>query len=122
MVRTTLVESDIERSKRIIKRLDNSGLKFPIVFWMYDDDADNWKLVLSRDDINKLGKRHYYKQLIDIISNSHLDDGLTITLMDSNESLIKSLKTVVTMPNSWFVGNTINGKVFPDSYLHRVNL
>jgi hypothetical protein len=114
MVRTTLVESEIENGKRIINRLDEAHLNFPVIFWMYDEDADNWKLVFSREDINKLGKRYFYQKL---------DEGITLTLIDTNNALIKALRAFISMPTiggSWFTGNSINGRMFPDAYLYRV--
>jgi hypothetical protein len=123
MVRTTLVESEIENGKRIINRLDEAHLNFPVIFWMYDEDADNWKLVFSREDINKLGKRYFYQKLIEVLSKDHLDEGITLTLIDTNNALIKALRAFISMPTiggSWFTGNSINGRMFPDAYLYRV--
>ena len=124
MVRTALVESDMGKGREIISSLDAVNLNFPVVFWMYDEDADSWKLVFSKDQINKLGKRYFYQKLIEALSKEHLDEGITLTLIDYNDTLIKSLRIAIHIPKVsgfWFTGNSINGRMFPDSYIYRVS-
>lgn len=65
----SLTSSDIEFGKKVAERLHQRGFEVKGVFWLYDDVADDRRLVIATDAVERLGPRRTYVQLGQLISD-----------------------------------------------------
>ena len=119
MGETALVESQIEDSIKLIKRMDQGEYKPSKAFWYYHDDVDTWRLVLVGDKFNDMLPKQEplaYKIIADLLNGEDMST-LSISdikLMKSTEPLIATLNFLIgTGPDSIvranFNSTTING-------------
>lgn len=55
MATSELVSSLRKAGSKLIKKLDEKGLKVGTAFWNYDEEADEWRLVLSMPMVDEAG-------------------------------------------------------------------
>ncbi len=124
MVENTLTEEMIDSGKRLISKLDASGVQPNAAFWLYDAEAQTWKLVIAEIEVGKNGPKHEYhriRQLLDQISGISLDD-ISLTTPDANvvQLLRSAVKTGSRITGIRLRNNAINGTLIGDAYVYRV--
>jgi hypothetical protein len=73
MLKTTLVEADIQDGERVVSALEKSGLKVTAAFWSPSDDHDDWHLVVVSPDVADKGAPPVYKEAFATLSNLDLE-------------------------------------------------
>jgi hypothetical protein len=58
MYRKVLVESEIRSGERLLEQLDLAKIPVTAAFWLYADDAAEWRLVIVSPSVETLGPRH----------------------------------------------------------------
>lgn len=97
------------------------------VFWLLDQEAEQWHLVVVTPLLDELGPRRAYTKLSELTKNirTNGDQFLRVTLMSPKSSLYGSLRSVFAKAatvEGLRLGNTYVGNVFvPDAYLYDVH-
>ncbi|WP_099354494.1 hypothetical protein [Fredinandcohnia onubensis] len=129
MVKTFLVEKDINEGKILIKELDNANFDVHAAFWLYESDGEYWRFVIASDVVETEGARKAYEHINKIINENK--DTISINLIDISawspiHPLISSLRTVIqTSPTQIadirFSSKTINNIYIDDAYIYRMH-
>lgn len=129
MVKTFLVEKDINEGKILIKELDNANFDVHAAFWLYESDGEYWRFVIASDVVETEGARKAYEHINKIINENK--DTISINLIDISawspyHPLIRSLRTVIqTSPTQIadirFSSKTINNIYIDDAYIYRMH-
>ncbi len=130
MVTSTLTDKKIEAGKNLVQAADSSGLNIDAALWVYSQDQESWKLMLSIKGIEKIGPKKYYNKIQKLIAKQQLGEKLTlseIALAKPKSPLLDLMRVMVkTAPRPGicginFSGNVVNGQLLPDSYIYRLS-
>jgi len=124
MVKTVLVDSDIEAGHTLIKELLNS--KFPLAgaLWFYFSEETVWRLILISKMISSDGPKATYLKIQQAVEKAELRLE-NITLLSPDDSLVQTLRIALRIPlnpNSKtgvrFSRNVINNIAIEDAYIY----
>src|SRR2546429_7207959 len=103
MVKTSLVESDIEDGKRLIEKLNetpsggysHSHFRIQAAFWLYSPESFSWRLVIATPLIDQRGPFESYTDIQNILR--FMTPPLAISMQDisvvsPNDNLVKLVK------------------------------
>ena len=96
------------------------------IFWLLDQEAEQWHLVVVTPLLDQLGPREAYTMLADLTKSipASGDQLLRITLMSPKDRLYDSLRSVSSHAASvegLRLGNTYLGNVIvPEAYLYDI--
>ena len=121
-----LTQEMIKAGAELISFLDKSHFIVRVAFWMQDDEARIWRLVIATPELRTDGPKKVYKNLLNKINkmqNPKIDLS-QIAVIDNFSNIIKTLKIAIKTGDGisgiQFTGNNINGFQFPNSYIYRV--
>ncbi len=77
MYKRVLVEPEIREGDRLLQALDDARFPITAAFWLYSDDADEWRLVIVSPTVSNPGPRQAYA-LVDLTLNSFPDAPINI--------------------------------------------
>lgn len=122
----SLTSSDIEFGKQVATRLRETGFQVQAVLWLYDDGADDWRLVIATDAVDRLGPKRTYLELlrrIPDISASNFQR-MRIEVVSPNVALVEALRSVFgdaeSVEGSRLQDTVVNGVRVPQAYLYEV--
>ena len=72
MDKAALVEKDLRVGRDILGLLTAAGIPVDEAFWVYDTQAQDWRLVLSSPKVSELGERQSYLQMLKLLHRSPL--------------------------------------------------
>ncbi|MEN9327831.1 MAG: hypothetical protein RI947_639 [Candidatus Parcubacteria bacterium] len=124
-----LEKSDIDKAKDLLHALDNSMLKPNSFFWFYISDSKVWRLVIASSIFNNKSTHEVYENFVNKFRNNNnvKEIGLeNITLLNSNNDLIKILKSAINTESKSvseirFKASTINNVYIDDAYIYRLS-
>jgi len=123
----TLIESDLNFGKKITERLRATKFPFKGVLWLYDEEADDWRLVVASDLVDTEGPRETYGKLGEAISSVGGSNfqRMRITVVSPKSAVFAALRGVfagVPDVEGERLRNTfVNGVSVPDAYLYEIN-
>jgi hypothetical protein len=121
-----LTESDLSFGKKITEQLKTVKFPFKGTLWLYDEEADDWQLVIGSDLVDTKGPRDTYLELAKAISNISGSDfqRLRITVVSPRSTLFAALRRVfadaVNVEGARLQNTTVNGVLVPDAYLYEI--
>lgn len=124
---TTLTEADLEFGKHVAEQLRTKEFPFDGVFWLYDEDADDWQLVIATSLVDRNGRQEAYLRLGQIISNTPRSDFriLNITVMSPQAPLFSALRkkfaTSKSVEGVRLQHHVVNGVLIPAAYLYEIH-
>jgi len=80
MVAPPLVNEAKEDGRRFLERLDAEGFPVTAAFWMYFEEAEQWRLIVATPRMTKEGPPHVYGVFQDLLAR--VDPPLRIKLND----------------------------------------
>jgi hypothetical protein len=116
----------VEAGSKLVKWLDESNFKPRAAMWVYNSEAETWKLwIVPASGFND--KREFYLKLSDIIS-AHRNEipGFDISSVEfktDSHPAVQGLKTMVRMEDlgsAYFSNNRFNGFLLPDGIVLRM--
>jgi hypothetical protein len=129
MVNNGLNESMIDSGKILIQKLDERDISPVAAFWFYYPDEQQWKLILSEKNLDKIGPKEIYKKIQDTIKAHKSDigalslDDVALTKLDA--PIIHLLRSVIRtgreLGSIRFSKNVIKGTMIDDAYIYRLN-
>ena len=131
MDKTTLVEKDFKDGELLIAELDKAQLKVHSALWIYNSEADNWRLMIASDKEDFSSPKKAYSlinEVIEKMNNSGINIGFSlenISVVSTDHPLIRLLSSAIkTNPRSIsgirFSRNTIDNNYIEDAYIYRV--
>ena len=121
-----LTSADIDFGKRIAARLRESGFGVKAVLWLYDDTADDWRLVIATDAVDRLGPRRTYLELLRLIPDvsGSAFQRMRIEVVSPNTPLLEALRSVFgatkSLEGARLQDTVVNGIRVPQAYLYEV--
>lgn len=122
----TLMESDLNFGRKITDQLKATKFPFKGVLWLYDEDGDDWRLVVGSDLVDTEGPRETYRKLGEAISSvgGSAFQRMRITVVSPKSALFAALRTVFAdaadVEGARLQNTTVNGILVPDAYLYEI--
>jgi hypothetical protein len=69
MYRKVLVDAEIRSGERLLKQLELANTPVTAAFWLYADDANEWRLVIVSPSVGEIGPRQLYALLGVVLMN-----------------------------------------------------
>ena len=98
MHKTQLVASDIADGQRVVAELEKM-LQITAAFWLYEEEEDEWKLVVVSPDVVTKGPISLYTEIAVLLNNLSVDPQkpiqmplTTINLVSPNSLLYERVK------------------------------
>lgn len=124
----TLSSVDIEEGKKLLRKLDQSGLPVVGAFWYYMEGPETYRLVIVTPYYEKHGPKKTYEKIQEAIRDKETDINLAwdaVSAIGPGNQLYKSLRTIKDsypdIAGSRLTGNVVNGTYIEDAYLYRIN-
>jgi hypothetical protein len=123
--KAALVEAKIAAGRTLIEALDRRRFGVTSAFWYYDQDADDWILMISSPEIGRRGPIWAYSEIRSVLEveglRSELDLGEIKAVRDDDPivGLLRSALRVPGIGHLRFTRNVINGVYVPDAYIYR---
>lgn len=130
MVEAPLETGRIEAGETLVRELDKKGLQPDAAFWLYDSEAQGWKLVLAEAKLKEAGPKQLYRDIQRRLAELPDEHRPLLTLADiavaaPDSPIVLLLKTATrTGPGTSgirFTNNVINGKLIEGAYVYRVS-
>ncbi|HEV2961545.1 MAG TPA: hypothetical protein VG649_06955 [Candidatus Angelobacter sp.] len=122
----TLTPSDLDYGKQVTEHLKASGFPSRSVFWLYDEAADNWQLIIVTELVDQVGRRDTYLRLGDIVDRVPRSDlhRFKITVMSPQTPLYQALHASFakrpTIEGMQLTRTVVNGIYVSGAYLYEV--
>lgn len=122
----TLTESDLSFGKKITEQLKTAKFSFKGTLWLYDEEADDWQLIVASDLVDTKGPRDTYLELAKAIANVSGSDfqRLRITVVSPKSTLFAALRSVfavaANVEGARLQNTTVGGVLVSDAYLYEI--
>ncbi|MDI6547303.1 hypothetical protein P8848_01580 [Bacillus spizizenii] len=129
MVKNSLVEKDFKDGAKIIQKLDSIGFNVTVAFWLYQEESDQWALVLSSEKLRHVTKRVLYREVLRTLNRLKIRENINIKpqdiiLMSPENKLIKIIQNHVTTNSDTLdeikLSGTFDGYYIDAAYIYRV--
>jgi hypothetical protein len=143
MVKTSLVERDVEEGKRLLEALnDRSELRLgsktvslipaerfrtKAAFWWYSSESSEWQLFIATPLVDELGPLQAYRD-INVVLASRLDLDLSlqnISVLSPKDPLVKAIRKAMKIApgrdGARFTRGTLNGTFVEDAFVYRLS-
>ncbi len=121
-----LTESDLSFGKKITEQLKAAKFPFKGTLWLYDEEEDDWQLIIGSDLVDTKGPRDTYLELGKVISNIGGSDfqRLRITVVSPRSTVFAALRRVFAdsadVEGARLQNTTVNGVPVSDAYLYEI--
>lgn len=122
----TLTESDLKFGKKITEKLKAAKFSFKGTLWLYNENEDDWQLVIGSDLVDQKGPRDTYLELAKSISEVGGSDfqRLRITVVSPKTPLFSALRSVFAtasdVEGARLQNTTVGGVLVSDAYLYEI--
>jgi hypothetical protein len=135
MVKTSLVESDIEEGRKLLDELKKTDSKFSVphfvirsAFWFYSSDAFDWRLFIATPLVDQRGPASAYTDVQGALRSLAIPLWISmqdISVVSPNDKLVKVMKKAVHIPsglNGARVARTrVDDTYIEDAYVYRLS-
>ena len=126
MDRKILVNIDVDGGKEVVEALDRSDLKVISAFWLYYDEAEEWRLLIAIPSYDNDGPLEAYRKVLHVLEENNMEKLFepisVISPSDHRSKAIRaSLKTGDEITGKWYSGFVSQGTYIGDIYLYRAN-
>jgi|SRR3954462_4063405 len=122
----TLTESDLSFGKKITEQLKTAKFPFNGTLWLYDEEADDWQLIVASDLVDTKGPRGTYLDLAKAIANVSGSDfqRLRISVVSPKSTLFAALRSAfaiaANVEGARLQNTTVGGVLVSDAYLYEI--
>ena len=127
MAKTALVSPDIEKGARILRILDDAGVKVSVALWVFLPDYEDWRFILSARKFDSVGQKDAYGLLHDTLDAAgfSLEDTPTVGIFRNTDPFIRSLRKIFGKAKSVegmrLGGQTLGDHFVEDGYAYRIS-
>lgn len=129
MVKTSLVESEIEEGKKLLDELKKIDTGFPVrsAFWFYRPESLDWRLFIATPLVDQKGPASAYADIQDALRT--LGTPLWISMQDisvvsPNDKLVRVIKKGVHIPSGVngvrLTRTRVDDTYIEDAYVYRL--
>lgn len=128
MDNATLVGPDVEAGKQLVRALDAASLDVKAAFWLYLEEAEEWRLYIATPLVKELGPREVYIRVLKVLKENKISsiDLSEISVIDPSDGLVTVLsfafKTGPGITDINVVGNAVNGLYVRAAHIYRMNV
>ena len=131
MVKTSLVEQDLNDGKKLLEALDRpkrNGTSFRVkaAFWLYRPESMGWRLILATPLVDEKGRLATYahlRKILDSIQPLNLSTH-NISVVSPRDPLAKAFRGALRISSDSedvrFSGAMVGGTYVEDAYLYRL--
>ncbi len=121
-----LTDSMIDAGANLVEQVRKSDLRVVAAFWLYFEEAEEWRLVLVSKRLHKDGPLALYEELSNLLYDEARREryGISLintTFMDAGDNLVRSLASVPhggqLLENRRLTGFAFKGTYVPDIYV-----
>ncbi|MCA1601021.1 MAG: hypothetical protein LC776_05060 [Acidobacteria bacterium] len=128
VVKHSLSDEMISAGAELTRRLDDARFIVSASLWLFTPETGGWRFVIGSPEVRTRGPRWAYKQVQAVMSRMPSAQARIplkdITVIDSNDPLIKLLKVAIKtgggISGIRFTNNVINGTPIEDAYIYRI--
>ena len=125
MAHPALVSLDVLQGQRIVKLLEEPGLKLSIALWLLTDEYADWRFVIAAKELDSLSPFDQLKKAKDILRKSISEGQIpTLWIMRTNESFPRALRKLfgkTASVDGMRLGNQLIGdRYVEDAYVYRI--
>jgi hypothetical protein len=127
VAKTILVGPDIEKGAKILRILDDAGLKVSVALWAFLAEYEDWRFILSGRKFDAAGLKGGYGLLHDTLDAAgfSLEDTPIVGIFRSSDPFIRSLRKAVGKTKSVdgmrLGGQTFGNRSVEDAYAYRIS-
>jgi hypothetical protein len=126
MASETLVSTDIEKGRQVVRALDQRGVEVRSAFWYYLPDSGDWRLILALPLVDREGQRVGYERVQQTLVHEK-QTGLPlsrISVVGSADLLPRAIASAITTPpkalaDIRFTHNVVDNVLIEDAYIYR---
>ncbi len=126
MAETTLVDSDIEASRALVKFLESHGYPLKAAMWMYYSEAERWRFVVCPQEQRK-DPTTFYRTFVKAIHDAGQSQSVLrldrVDIVDATSPLVSTLGSVIRIEGDSsvrFTNNRINGVFLEDALIFKL--
>lgn len=122
-----MVSLDIDRGAKILDTLLGANVKVNVALWMYLSEYEDWRLVLSARQFDKLGVRAAYGLVHDSLDAAGFTPEKTppIMILPMADPLVRELRRLFGKAKSVegmrLGGQMIGDRFVEDAYVYRIS-
>lgn len=128
MVKTSLVERDLETGARLVRLLDEAGVDVRSALWLYTEETERWKLVIQTPLYESEGPLEAIHAVLDMMREKIPSDELSsgdVIITGRRNDVIRALHTQYhTGPRDIdgirLAGDIIDRVLIDEAYVYRV--
>ncbi len=127
MVKTALVEYDINEGKKLVEELDKTNFKVQAALWFYIADSDEWRLYIASPFVEKHGPKKSYDFIQTVLAKFSPSAEISlkdISVLSPSHDLIKLIRSAIKTGHGIsgirFTKNVINNTLIEDAYIYRM--
>jgi hypothetical protein len=123
LVKEALSKEMITAGRDLLGALEKAGWVAQSAFWLFDPDANRWKLKLSSPEVETKGRRPAFELVSKILSNSEIPLTLfDISIVPPRDRTVKVMSAALkTIPTSGIRVSraAFDGHYIEDAYVYR---
>jgi hypothetical protein len=126
MAKKALVSPDLELGSEIVQALDEASFPFTVAMWSFNEEADDYELIIGTPLYDKDGLKESYRALSAALSkmDRNIVRELRTRILGNKNPLIRGLRRLfgktASVEGMRLGGHTIGGVWLDDSYVYRI--
>jgi hypothetical protein len=127
MVKTTLVNVDLERGLQFVRALEVGNLKIGVALWLYATEYEDWRMFIAARAFDELKPKAAYHCLDDLLIAAGLppEDTPPIVILPMTDPFIRALRRMFGKAKSvegMRLGlQTIGDRFVEDAFVYRIS-
>ena len=126
MAQNSLVEVDLDATKRLVTSLDGSGRGIYAAYWMFSEESETWFLHLAGVGFDFSGRKWAYEQIQRAIRHESIETIALhrVVVTSPDDPTLQLLEVAIRVPglsDVRFSGNVVNGQRIPDAIIVRID-
>jgi hypothetical protein len=128
MVESILTKEMMDAGALFVRKLDEHGLSPKAALWLYNQELQQWKMVIAEKEVETLGPKEVYRKIQHIIAESAEKLGISlddVALATPDAPIIALLRVAIRtgpeISGIRFKNNVIHGTLIEDAYIYRLN-
>jgi hypothetical protein len=123
-----LVGPDLEAGKQLLRALDAAGLDVRAAFWLYLEEAEEWRLYIAMPGVKERDPRESYSKVLDVLNKNKITSVRLsqISVIDPTNSLVTALslgfRTGPVITDIDVLGSAFNGVYVRAAHIYRMNV
>ena len=128
MENAILVGPDIEAGKQLVRALDASGLDVRAAFWLYLEEAEEWRLYIAMPHVKEQDPREAYSRVLKVLNENKISSIRLsqVSVIDPTDGLVTVLSLAFNtgpgITDMNVVGNAVNGVYVRAAHIYRMNV